>query len=246
MVRGGRSFIAVLAALTVAACSSRETAIVLEVSQGAVAPLEEVRFAIQRVDVAEPVREALVPLSGENAKRFPVRLVLVNDAPGGAAFEVAIEGRQAGVVVANGIPAGGSSHVEFVNGQVVTQRFVLEPLGGPANPDAGPATASETPAGSPADAGVQPFDAAPQGPAPGPPATPPPPAGPGQACGGEAARCAGDLVCVAGRCCVTSCQDVCLAGTCSTSGTCVALQNGTPCHGNSKMTCQDGRCVKAE
>jgi hypothetical protein len=240
---------AVLAVIVLGACSSSETAIVLEVRDGGVAGIDDVRFAVRRVDVAEPARETVAPLSGPNAKRFPLTLVLVADGPGSTVFEVTIEGRQAGAVVAAGIPASGSSRVHFVNGQVVTHRFMLQPLVAPTNTDAGAPT--EPPPASGADAGVQVADAAPAPPPTTPPPTTPPPTtpppgGPGQACGAGAAACAGGLVCIAGRCCVTVCQDVCLTGTCSTSGTCVPVENGTPCHGNSGMTCQEGRCVKAE
>ena len=241
-VRERRRWLAVLATIALEACPSGETAIVLEVQAGPTSGgLDEVLFRVRRVDVPEAEREAVAPLTGPEGKRFPLTLVLVADGPGVATFDVAIEGRHAGVVVAMGVPVSGTTRVEFVRGQVVTHRFVLNPLAPDApKPDAGPATVTETPPASGPDGGAPIADAGVEG-----PPVVRPLAGPGEACGGQSA-CAAGLVCLGGRCCQSTCADVCLAGTCSATGACVPVQDGAPCHGNSGMTCRRGQCMKDE
>jgi hypothetical protein len=88
-----------------------------------------------------------------------------------------------------------------------------------------------------------PPDATAPPPNPPPPVTPP---GPGEACGGGVEACRAGLLCVAGRCCVSACTDECLTGTCGEAGRCEPRPNGTPCHGDSRMACQDGACKKRD
>jgi hypothetical protein len=248
-----RARVGVIAVVSAMACSARQTAIVLEVNKG-VAPetLEEVVFRVRRVDIADAGREAVAPVKGPGAKPFPLEVVLVSQPGSTARFDVSIEGRDGGRVMAVAVPAEGEGPgpVTFVANQVIRRRYVLQPLGA-SHPDGGQTDVADAARGtSPMDGAAVPAsrDAAMS---PGahdaavdqrPPSPPEP--GPGEACGGSFGVCRGGLMCVAGRCCVSECKDDCLAGTCSTAGVCEALPNGTPCHGNSGMMCESGRCVK--
>jgi hypothetical protein len=136
-------------------CSSDETALVLEVERGTRASNpDEVIFRVHRTDIASDPREAVAPLTGPAAKTFPLQLVLVADGGSTATFEVGIEGRQGGVVVATGVPAQASSRIAFVAGQVVTHRFMLNALGPSTETDASPPPMTVAPSSSPADAGA--------------------------------------------------------------------------------------------
>jgi hypothetical protein len=223
-----------LAFAALSACAPAQTAIILEANSDLPAnAVDEVAFKVRRTDLADEGREALTPLTGPDARTFPLRLVLVSDRDSAARFSVSVEGRKAGAVTATGVPESDGGPIVFVPGQVVKHSFRLRPR------SAGEAGTTSTGTAPGPDAGAAPAPSA----MPATPATPPAP-GPGGACGGPSGACASGLTCLAGRCCASDCRQDCLAGTCDASGVCQSLPDGTPCHGSSGMTCHQARCTK--
>lgn len=229
--------------LLLAACRGEQTAVVLEATSAMPAgALDDVVFQVSGDALDGGAREAVAALSGPGAKTFPLQLVLVSDDARTDVLQVTVQGRKAGTVKARGIPEDGATPIAFVPGRVTVYRFVLRSVDDPATtpiavPDAGTREERDGPqtpidadavALRPPDAGI-PIN---QG------------GGPGQDCGGSFI-CRTGLLCVAGRCCVSTCQDECLSGLCGTGGTCAPKPDGTPCHGASDMACKSGRCVKS-
>jgi hypothetical protein len=154
-------------------CQGEATVIVLEavVEDAPPEPFEEVRFLVSGPGLEAGGRVAVAPLTGPEARTFPLRLVLEPEAPGAGPFEVSVTGWRQGV--ARATAAGDGAAVAFVAGQVVRRRFVF---------------GARTPA-PPADGGAgaapvaPPMAAPPPGPVesppmPAPPAPPPMPAQP--------------------------------------------------------------------
>jgi hypothetical protein len=113
----------IIAVVSATACSPRQTAIVLEVDKGvALETLEDVVFHVRRVDIADPGRQAVASVKGSGAKSFPLELVLVSQPGSKARFDVSIEGRNGGTVMAVGVPAEGPGPVAFVANQVIRRR----------------------------------------------------------------------------------------------------------------------------
>jgi hypothetical protein len=247
-MRRARPFLLIAFAL---ACDSHQTAIVLEahseLSPGAV---DEVLFAVSGPGLAGGSRQAVAPLSGPEAREFPLTLVLLQDSGGaGGPFSVAIEGHKAGTLAARAVPTDGSSPVAFVDGQVVRRRFVLRA------PDA--PSAVEADAGAPAPPAP---DAAPM--MPEPPATTPGPAcPPAVTCPKEGtcgcpAGCACQLTCAGEKCQIdcagagTTCQiDLGAAKSanihCSDGASCVVRASGDADKRDAKIACSGATCLVA-
>lgn len=220
-------------------CSSSSTALVFEAeSELAPGALDEVAFRVTGPGLDGGSGEALAPLSGPEARAFPLTLVLVRDHSGaGGPFSVEVEGRRAGAVVARGVPAEGVTSFAFVDGLVMHHRFLLRA------PDATTAL--------PPDAGV-PSPATPA--MPDPPACPPP-----QSCGKETAcRCPPGCACQFG-CAAEKCQIDCAgAGTscdialgtvrganvhCSEGASCVVRADGDGEKRDAKINCSGAACL---
>jgi hypothetical protein len=118
------------------ACATEQTAIVLEAVNETEAPLEEVVFRVSGPGLDGGARETSAPVTGPEARRFPLTLVLLGSSGTMAGpYQVTIEGRRAGQVVAQAVRLDGESPVVFSPGKVVHYRFALR---SPATPEATP------------------------------------------------------------------------------------------------------------
>lgn len=122
----------ITAAALALACDSPRTAIVLEATNESTEPLDEVIFRVSGPGLEGGAREAASPLSGPEARSFPLTLVLVAD-PGATAgpFDVALEGRRGGQPMARGVRTDGDAPVTFSPGQIVRYHFALRAASAP-------------------------------------------------------------------------------------------------------------------
>jgi hypothetical protein len=109
-------------------CGDDRTAIVLEAMNESSEPLDEVVFRVSGPGL-DDAREATAPVSGPDARSFPLTLVLVDSSDGmSGPYQVAIEGRHQGQAVAQAVRTDGKTPVAFSPGKVVHYRFALRPL----------------------------------------------------------------------------------------------------------------------
>jgi hypothetical protein len=123
-----------LAAAMALGCGTDRTAIVLEAVNEAQEPIEQVVFRVSGPGLDGGAREAAAQVAGPEARSFPLTLVLVgSDSTIAGPFEVTIDGRRSGQVVAQAVRIGGESPVAFIPGQVVHYRFALRSGGSPSS-----------------------------------------------------------------------------------------------------------------
>jgi hypothetical protein len=137
--------VAAVVSLLGLACGSDQTALVLEAaSELPAGTMDRVLFRVSGPGLDGGAQEAVAPLAGPEARRFPLTLVLVGAAAGAAGpFAVDIEGQRGGAAVAKAVPLDGPAEVAFVPGKVVRHHFVLRPI---VVPEATPPPPQTTPA----------------------------------------------------------------------------------------------------
>jgi hypothetical protein len=129
MAHRSLSFAAILAAALALGCGTDRTAIVLEAMNESSEPLDDVVFRVSGPGLDNGAREATAPVSGPDARSFPLTLVLVDSSASmSGPYQVTIEGRHAGQSVAQAVRTDGTTPVAFSPGKVVHFRFALRPL----------------------------------------------------------------------------------------------------------------------
>jgi hypothetical protein len=239
-----------LLVISIGACTSSDTAIMLEVVPGAVDPatLDEVVFRVSGPGLPAEGREAHAPLRGAEARPFPLSLVIVQEQSGSGPFSARIEALASGAVRATAAGDG----IAFQSKKVVHRRFTLRDVNAPP-PDAAPPDAAR-------DATPPPPDVAP----PPPPDAAPPPIAPPPAtctrvlaCVKKGAPCSCDPGCrCAIACAVSECTPVCdgEGTTCNIVGdhskkVLARCANGASCDlscGSAEtceLMCQDAACL---
>jgi hypothetical protein len=230
----------IAAALAAGGCRDQETSLLIEVLPGSidVAALDDVSIHVAGPGLEGGERTAWVPVRGAGARPFPLTLVIHGTAGRDGPFAVAAEAHAGGALRAS---ARAPESVALQAGRMIRRQLTLETPATPGDPrDA--ATADGPPAVDatmvdalaaqdvmvPAipDAAVDRRPTTNPEMAPDaagePPVAPPPEGAP------DAASCA-------------TCDRACLQGEMA-AGDCLPVPEGTPCHGNSGMTCHGCRC----
>jgi hypothetical protein len=188
------------------ACGSTPTALVLEVENGLPAgALERVSFRVEGPGLEPAGRSTVVPVVGQGAQSFPLRLTLVHGGAAMGPLRATIEGEAQGARRAR---VADLPPLYFERERIITHHFVLRGLDQPPVPGAGPTDAGAADAAPPVTTPPTPADAAPgmtppttmppltMPPAPPPPADaapPPPPRDTG--CPAACDRCGDDKDC---------------------------------------------------
>jgi hypothetical protein len=247
-----------LIALLAGSCHDDETAIVVEVLPGQVdvSALDDVVIRVSGPGL-EGERLARATLHGEQARPFPLTLVIRGDAGQDGPFTLGAEAHGGGAVKA---AASAPTPVSFEAGRVVRRELVLALIGAAGGADAsapppstmvdgsadagspaeaGPAAPTGGSMGSPGTGGATGTGGAPEtggepatGGAPGTGGATGTGGAPGTGGAGPAASC-------------ESCDPACVLADVP-AGVCLRAPEGTPCHGNSGMECRQCQCVKSD